>query len=59
MSRCINCRYYQVTWDPNQPYGCRKLNFKSRIEPAQYILQVSGEPCLSFEQKIKRKPTSS
>lgn len=48
---CRQCRHYQITWDPNAPYGCRKLGFKSRVEPALYVLQVSGQPCLNFEPK--------
>lgn len=56
MPRCIECKYYQITWDRDLPYGCRKLNFKSKTEPAQYIQQVSGQPCLSFEQKLRKSP---
>ena len=46
--RCIKCRYYQVTWDAEKPYGCNKLGFKSRIEPSSYVTQVSGNVCKSF-----------
>ena len=48
---CRHCRYYHITWDPNAPYGCHKLGFKSRLEPSQYVLQVSGKPCLNFTPK--------
>jgi hypothetical protein len=53
--RCANCRYYQVTWDAEKPYGCSKLGFKSRIEPSKYVVQVSGNMCRSFSSKTGRK----
>ena len=40
---CRNCRYYQITWDQDKPYGCQKLGFKTNIHPADYIFNVSGE----------------
>jgi len=53
--RCANCRYYQVTWDAEKPYGCNKLGFKSKIEPSKYVVQVSGKMCHSFSLKVGRK----
>jgi len=52
--RCIKCRHYQITWDIERPYGCGTLNFKSRIEPSQYVFQTSGALCQSFEAKPER-----
>ena len=49
--RCAKCRHYQVTWDAENPYGCSKLGFKSRIEPSKYVVQVSGNICHSFSLK--------
>jgi len=40
-----------VTWDAENPYGCSKLGFKSRIEPSKYVVQVSGNICHSFSLK--------
>ena len=53
--RCIKCKYYQVSWDADRPYGCSKLGFKSRIEPSPYVIQISGNICQSFEEKNSRK----
>ena len=53
--RCINCKFYQVSWDADRPYGCSKLGFKSRIEPSTYVIQISGNICQSFEAKNSRK----
>ena len=48
---CRQCQFYHITWDPNAPYGCHKLGFKTRLEPSHYVLQVSGQPCLNFTPK--------
>ena len=56
---CIQCRHHQITWDTERPYGCEALNFKSRIEPCQYVLKISGTPCQSFESKPSRQPPSA
>ena len=53
--RCINCIFYQVTWDTEKPYGCNKLGFKTSILPSTYVINVSGNECQSFKQKKKRK----
>jgi hypothetical protein len=53
--RCINCKFYHVSWDADRPYGCTKLGFKSRIEPSTYVIQISGNICQSFESKNSRK----
>ncbi len=53
--RCIKCKFYQVSWDADRPYGCAKLGFKSRIEPSIYVIKISGNICQSFKAKIPRK----
>ena len=53
--RCIDCKYYQISWDAEKPFGCLKLGFKSRIEPSSYVIQISGDICQSFSAKKNRK----
>ena len=48
---CRNCRYYQITWDAENPYGCTKFGFKTTMHPADYIIKVSGQKCHSFRKK--------
>jgi hypothetical protein len=48
---CIKCRYYQVTWDPRQPYGCRAHGFKSHRNPALIVYESSGIECQLFQEK--------
>lgn len=52
---CRKCKHYYVTWDPSNPMGCRKFNFKSRIMPSEVVFQSSGEPCRGFEPKQPAK----
>jgi hypothetical protein len=53
--RCIDCKYYKISWDADKPYGCLKLGFKSKIEPSSYVIQISGNICQSFSAKKNRK----
>lgn len=46
--RCRDCRHYYITFVPNMPYGCRKLEFQSAQEPARVVLASSGQACLYF-----------
>jgi hypothetical protein len=48
---CIKCRYYQVTWDAHQPYGCRAHGFKTHRNPAVVVYESSGFECQLFEEK--------
>jgi hypothetical protein len=48
---CIKCRYYQVTWDPRQPYGCRAHGFKTHRNPSLIVYESSGIECQLFLPK--------
>jgi hypothetical protein len=48
---CIKCRYYQVTWDMHQPYGCRAHGFKTHRNPSVVVYESSGIECQVFEEK--------
>lgn len=52
---CKQCRHYYVTWDPQNPMGCRKFGFKSRILPSDVVYQSSGDFCKGFELKPNQK----
>lgn len=49
--RCRFCAHHYVTHDPNFPYGCRQLGFKSGREPMRDVIESSGEICLYFSDK--------
>lgn len=48
---CMACRYFYVTYEPNHPYGCRALGFKSREMPSRTVYISSGMECRSFTLK--------
>ncbi|MDP3120970.1 MAG: uracil-DNA glycosylase [Sulfuricurvum sp.] len=48
---CQKCIYYFVTWEANQPHGCKAYGFKSKYIPSQVVLSSSGKPCTFFESK--------
>jgi hypothetical protein len=48
---CWQCRHFSVSWDPNLPYACRLMGFKSRILPAIEVLRADGTRCHGFQRK--------
>lgn len=48
---CWQCRHFAVSWDPNMPYSCRLMGFKSRILPAIEVLRADGQRCHGFMRK--------
>lgn len=55
---CLHCVHYFVTWEADQPRGCRAYEFKSSDLPSDVVAASSGEPCQLFERKpgAKRPP---
>jgi len=51
---CIKCRYYHVTWDMHQPYGCRAHGFKTNRNPSVVVYESSGIECQLYEEKPSR-----
>jgi len=48
---CRVCEYYFVTWEPNQPHGCKAYGFKSAKIPSMVVFQSSGIECSYFKKK--------
>ena len=48
---CWQCQHFSVSWDPNLPYACRLMGFKSRILPAIEVLRADGSRCQGFLRK--------
>jgi len=56
---CFQCRHFYITWEVNQPRGCKAFGFKTAQLPSVVVLEASGEPCLKFspkQQNQKGKP---
>ncbi len=51
---CTDCGHYYITHNPQFPYGCRGLGFKSLKLPCVEVLVSSGVPCRFFLPKQKQ-----
>lgn len=57
---CWQCRHFAVSWDPNLPYACRLMGFKTRILPAIEVLRADGTRCRGFSPKsVPAAPSAS
>jgi len=50
---CFACRYFYITHEPANPYGCRAMGFKSAHNPALVVFSNSGLQCQLFSPKEK------
>lgn len=48
---CLKCVHHFITYDPRFPYGCRAMNFKSRVLPQHEVEAATGMPCQSFQPR--------
>ena len=55
---CFNCKHFFVTWDANNPRGCKAFAFKTRRLPSEVVLETSGEECLKFSPKTQPQPNN-
>lgn len=57
---CLKCRYYFITHEPRQPYGCRAMGFKSKKRPSVVVFESSGMACQRYTPKesVKAKKDS-
>ncbi|SFV60716.1 hypothetical protein MNB_SM-7-792 [hydrothermal vent metagenome] len=51
---CRKCAYFQVTWEPSQPYACKAYGFKGRLMPSITVKKSSGRECQLFSPKIHK-----
>lgn len=47
----MKCVHHFITYDPQFPYGCRALNFKSKRLPQHEVAEASGERCAFYRAK--------
>jgi hypothetical protein len=40
-----------VTWDKNQPHGCKAFGFKSLQIPSAVVKKSSGKDCSKYQEK--------
>jgi hypothetical protein len=42
---CKDCVHFHITYDPNFPYGCKQMSFKSLRYPYCVVQEATGEAC--------------
>ncbi len=50
---CFKCRYFYITWNQNNPRGCKYFGFKTKLMPSIAVLRNSGNSCRAFLEKDK------
>ena len=51
LPNCWECEHLSISWDPQFPYACGGMGFKSRLMPSLEVFRTSKERCLAFRQK--------
>ncbi|WP_432408138.1 uracil-DNA glycosylase [Wukongibacter sp. M2B1] len=51
---CFKCKYFYITWDPNNPKGCKYFVFKTQLIPSIAVLKSSGKSCQAFVEKSNK-----
>jgi hypothetical protein len=51
---CFSCSHFFITHEPDFPYGCRTVGFKSRLIPAKVMYTHSGVECQLFKEKHEK-----
>ncbi|MDP4941173.1 MAG: hypothetical protein QNL95_05345 [OM182 bacterium] len=47
---CYGCKHFFITWDKEFPYGCRKMEFRSKRLPSDDVIEADGQRCLAREE---------
>ncbi|MBD3754447.1 MAG: uracil-DNA glycosylase [Gammaproteobacteria bacterium] len=56
---CFKCRFFYVTWDANNPRGCKAFGFKTKRLPSDVVFEASGEPCMKFSPRPDNPPSGN
>lgn len=48
---CFKCRHLFITHEPEHPYGCHAMGFKSKQIPSLVVKRDSGMDCQLFSAK--------
>ena len=56
---CRGCGYFFVTYEPKNPWGCRKFGFKGKNLPAQIVYQATGTQCAYFSGNASVKKSEA
>lgn len=55
-NKCINCKFFSISWDINFPYHCSLLNIKSKKYPFLEVISLKpSKQCPFFVEKLSKK----
>ncbi len=55
---CFKCKYFFISWDRDQPNGCKAYGFKSPQSPSLVVKKSSGSDCKLFAAKPDKRKSS-
>ena len=59
MGRCVQCRFYYVTWQANTPHGCKAYGFMTAGPPDEKVFEMTSTPCQLRQDKVLPQPNPS
>ena len=48
---CFKCKFLHITWDQQQPRGCKAYGFKTARTPSLIVKENSGKECELYTPK--------
>lgn len=55
-NKCINCKFFSISWDVNFPYHCSLLNIKSKKYPFLEVISLKrSKQCPFFVGKLSKE----
>lgn len=52
--KCMKCKFYQVTFDPKAPRGCKVYGFRGPHMPSSVVKRETGRDCMAYEARLQK-----
>ncbi|MDC0254698.1 hypothetical protein OAK75_07350 [Bacteriovoracales bacterium] len=56
--KCLRCKYYYNTWNPQKPRGCRVFGFEASTIPSYVVRKETGKNCEAYKEKVASNKAS-
>lgn len=57
--KCLKCKYYYNTWNPQKPRGCRVFGFESASIPSYAVKRETGKECEAYKERESKQKSSN
>ena len=54
-AKCLKCKHYYSTWDPQMPRGCKLFGIKTKYIPSILVQKETGAECSGFDMHPNHK----